>query len=325
MTDSDIEKEQILNSLIKDENLARKVRRHLEERPVFQKDYLNRGMWQKEISRRMQNETTLVVILDLVGGSKLQEAFPERMQGVIDGIDDWKSQYTPDHKFAGTFGRRIEVQERLPGEDEVVFFICPKPEEDSNQLLEQLNQNIKSATGVDAVYIGASENPAGGDVSTALRAANIALKRKKKEIKELSEGQRIYTPGVISMQNHRAVYEKQVIDLKELEITIPQYSNSVITENVVEQLRSIRGNMTLLSPQSMKEINTELGMKGGDQILVNLTNKINEILEAKGLTRVKIYKIGTIFVVPNVEFTQDDLNAISGLLPHGLTYNNLSL
>lgn len=316
--------EQTINLATRDENLVSRIHRHLTETPIIQKGYLNRREWQREVNHRMQSNTILFVVLDLVGGSKLEDAFCERMQKVINGIYDWKNQNIPNYKLSGTLGRRVEVQERLPGEDEVVFFVCPKPEEDSKQLLEQLNQSIKSATGVDAVYIGASENPAGGDVSTALRAADIALKKKKAEIKKTPEGQRSYTPGIISMQNHRAVYEQQIIDPKDLDITIPRYPGSVKTENVIEQLRIIRGNLTLFSPKSMKDINAQLGMKGGDQVLVALTEKINEILEAKRLPGVKIYKIGIIFVVPNVEFTQDEINTLSSLLPHGLCYNNFT-
>ncbi len=243
------------------------------------------------------------------------------MQQVFDGINQWKNSVAKASDLETTGGRRVELQKRKTGEDEIVFFVCPKPNNDSVKILTDLQENIKKESGVEAVYIGASENPAGTDIHTALRAADLGLKKCKQTAKK--EGK--LSPKVASVSNGQVSLEDKIIDPEELEISKPVWPEHVIYENAVDILRTISGPALFLSPTGMKEINAQLGMTGGDRVLAQLAEKNLQILAGKGTTNPQIFKIGTTFVVPGANFSTENLEEISAGLPRGLTYSRAIL
>lgn len=306
---------------IEDPSLPKKLLRLLAEKPIVTEGALERKEWQERLSGALNRKETLVVILDLVGGSKLEEEFSRRMQQVFDGINQWKNTVAQSSDLETTGGRRVELQKRKTGEDEIVFFVCPKPNSDPVKILTDLQENIKKESGVEAVYIGASENPAGTDIHTALRAADLGLKRCKQTTREGGK----LSPKIALVSSGQVSLEDKIIDPKELEISKPVWPEHVIYENAVDLLRKISGPALFLSPVGMKEINAQLGMTGGDRVLAQLAEKNLQILAEKGTTNPQIFKIGTTFVVPGANFSTENLEEVSAGLPKGLTYSQAIL
>jgi len=224
--------------------------------------------------------------------------------------------------LATTSGRKIEIQERNKGEDEIIFYVCPKPEDDSTTILTGLQEKIKEEIGVDGVHIGASENPKGTDVSTTLRTADLALKRAKEKAK--ATGEFIPVVGVVET-SQRVLLDNKYLDPQELEIKKPRLPDYVIAENVISVLTKYTGQALFLSPAGMKNINAEKGMTGGDEVLNQLAEKIHQLMLRKGIVDSQIFKIGTIFVVPQTDFNLTELNDISAFLPKGLVYSKATL
>ena len=77
--------------LTEDHTLPEKLLRWFSEKPVISEGALERNVWQEKLSQALEREKTLVVILDLVGGSKLGENFSQRIQQVFNGIEEWKA------------------------------------------------------------------------------------------------------------------------------------------------------------------------------------------------------------------------------------------
>jgi len=308
--------------VIEDSSLSQKIRRCFEER-ITQGNFLPREQWEEKLAESLASETTMVVIIDLVGGRRLGEAFQSRMQNVINAIETWRG------KIEGiTPGRKIEENERLPGQDEVLLIVHKNGEFSFEEILNELNEEMNRTVGPESVYIAASINQPGTTKEEALKAADIALRRVKEETKGAKE-EKLHKPGVVTVSPEKIQYNDQEIDRNELRrnpMAKPPFPPYIVTRNVVEQLRSTppSGRLMILSPRRMADINADLGMDGGNEILFELAEKIKLILERKGISDPKIYKIGTTFIIPDTKFTQQELERLASELPYGLAYSELA-
>jgi len=299
--------------VIEDPSLSKKIQRLCQEK-IVQKDFLQRNQWEEKLAESLAFETTMVVIIDLVGGRRLEETFQSRMQNVLNGIEKWRG------KIGGiTPGRRIEENERLPGQDEVLLIVPQSTEFSFLEILEELSR----AVGPDLVYVAASINQKGTPKEEALKAADVGLRRIKEEAKR-AEGKSCKA-GVVIVSSGKVEYNGQEIDKSELSTgpTRTVFPEFIISREATKQLRQF-DQLTVLSPRRMADINAAYGMDGGDKILLELAKKIKSALERKGGPEQQIYKIGTTFVIPNTKLTQQELTDLANGLPYGLAYSQLT-
>ena len=107
--------------LTEDHTLPEKLLRWFSEKPIINEGALERNAWLEKLSNAVEREKTLVVILDLVGASKLGKDFSEKIQQVFNGIEEWKASVAEASEMETTGGRKVEMKKRESGEDEIVF------------------------------------------------------------------------------------------------------------------------------------------------------------------------------------------------------------
>lgn len=308
-----------------DPELGEKFLGYFKEKTILQPGFLERKEWQEKLTNALIGGRVLVAIIDLVGSGKLvkEGKFSDRMEAVIRAINSWREKEDQKNSSSpATLGRRIEIRKRGVGEDEILIFTTLEPNENSLTLLESLKREIVENDGHDAAYIGGSENAQGVETSCALRGADIALKKTKEEARG-KEGEKQYPPKILKNNGTSASMDNLPVAPEKLIVTSFPFPENVTFKNPLEELKNLSGEFTVISPSQMKTINSKRGMAGGDIILSQLANDILGLLRQKGEPETKIYKIGTVFVIPKVDFSQDELNSLSITLPYGLSYSEV--
>lgn len=308
-----------------DPELGERFLGYFKEKIILQPGFLERKEWQEILTNALIGERVLVAIIDLVESGKLvkEGKFSDRMEAVITAINSWrKKEGQKNDSSPATYGRRIEIRKRGVGEDEILIFTTLGQDENSLALLESLKKEITENDGHDVVYIGGSENAPSVETSCALRGADIALKKAKEEARE-KEGKKQYPPKILKNNGTSASMDDQPVTPEKLIVTSFPFPENVIFKNPIEELKNLSGEFTVISPSQMKTINSKRGMAGGDSVLSQLANDILGLLRQKGRPETEIYKIGTVFVIPKVDFSQDELNSLSITLPYGLLYSEV--
>jgi len=301
--------------------IGKKLLTFLQERPILQEGFLRRKEWEEKTKELLSKGKILVMIVDLVGSTNLLNAgrFAEIMGKVVGSIKSWKKLF-PESTLL-TPGRTIEVRRRETGEDEIL--VTAQSEEESSIIINRLISEIEKSCPQDSVYIGASENSAGTVLSRALRGADIALGMAKEEKKKNPQSKGIKTAQIT---NNSAKIDDQAIKETEMEITHPAFPENVVTHQPLDQLRQLKGKFLVVSPLEMKQINKIRGMEGGNQVLVEITEKINELVGVESIEeKAKIYKIVTIFVIPKESLTKEKVDILAQSTDFGLGFTQIEL
>ncbi len=279
--------------------LIERVKRYLQETPPPQEGFLSREEWQEKLEEQLEDQgrAVLLVIVDIAGGTELSQqgkiaAAKEKIVKQIDAITT----------MSLATGRTIFSEKNQIGSDEFLFFMKINPADDIEQIIAALQKNFDQAR----VHLGAAlrEREVNTTASEMLSAADFALGRAK-EANKKDPGNEEFYPKLLTfkMENDElgAFLGSEKIAEEKLEPRSVDYGEKVVVENPVSELKNFMREfmseekslfLTFFSPTNMRQINQERGMAGGDKVLQDLA-KI--LLTA---TNKKIFKVGTIFIVP---------------------------
>ncbi len=302
--------------------LAERITNYLTETNPIQEGFLDRKEWKKELEKSLNSDKNILVVFsDIAGAGKLGKKIDNKVKKLVSQIDSWQEERI-------TQGRQVEARRRQLGSDEFLIFSEIANQNETQQAIEELNNNFNRGYEQNQVHLGAAFVPGNSQttVSEALRGADIALSKAKEANKSPEKEKKsnpkllLFNPG-IATESPPATLNDKPIAQSQFVIEQTDFSEEVVQENAVAQLRTSSGTITALTPAHMKRINKERGMTGGDTVLKEVAEKAVITLKENINERepVEIFKIGPIFALRG-QLTSEQLQKVDQLTPYGIEW-----